>query len=318
VTDLPLVRTSRELFLSILTGGTDDLETWVIDRMTSAVDEEDVEPGKRLFARGEQPEFIFFVRDGRVRLEREGSNPWVFEGRSVIGVFDALLERPHARTAVADTPLHVLKVRIEHWLDLLEDSFGLARAALANSVATVAAVEARRWKLDPKPQGSVLASVPPVEFPLAFVDRLAILAETPLVRGAGIQVLVELADSVEEVTFEPGEVLFEREESRGQSRGQAFLVLEGEALGDRNDPRLEVSFGPGSFVGGVASLGDPIIAWQARAVTRVRALSLPLEDWLDHMEEHFDLVRSALSALALMRETILDDLAARQGELRLG
>jgi CRP-like cAMP-binding protein len=313
VTDLRLLRTSRELFLSILTGGDLNIEKWVLDRMTSVVDEEDVEPGKRLFARDEQPEFIFFVRDGRVRLEREGSHPWFFEGRSVIGGFDAFLERPHTRTAVADTSLHVLKIRVEHWLDLLEDSFGLARAALGNTVATVAALEARRWKVDPKPQGAVLASVPPVEFPLAFVDRLAILAETPLVRGAGIQVLVELADSVEEVIFEPGEAIFQR----GLPCGQAFLALEGEAAGDRNDPRLDVSFGPGSFVGGVASLGEPVIEWQARAVTRVRALSLPLEDWFDHMEEHFDLVRSALSALALMRETMLDDLA-KQGELHLG
>jgi CRP-like cAMP-binding protein len=314
VTDQRLLRTSRELFLSILTGGADNVETWVIDRMTSVLDEEDIESGKRLFARNEQPEFIFFVREGRVRLEREGSGSWLFEGRSVIGVFDALLERPHARTAVADTDLHVLKFRVEHWLDLLEDSFGLARSALGNSVATVAAVEARRWKTDPRPKGSVVAAIPQVEFPLALVDRLAILAETPLVRGAGIQVLVELADSVEEVTFEPGDAIFER----GQPTGQAFLVLEGEAEGNRNDPKLEVSFGPGSFVGGIASLGEPITAWQARAVTRVRALSVSLADWFDRMEEHFDLVRSALSALALMREAILEDLAAREGELRLG
>jgi CRP-like cAMP-binding protein len=312
--DRRLLRTSRELFLSILTGGADNIETWVIDRMTSMLDEEDVEPGKRLFAQDEQPEFIFFVREGRVRLEREGHSPWVFEGRSVIGVFDALLERPHTRTALAETDLHVLKFRVEHWLDLLEDSFGLARSALANSVTTVAAVEARRWKADPKPRGSVVASIPHVAFPLALVDRLAILAETPLVRGAGIQVLVELADSVEEVTFEPGDAIFQR----GQPTGQAFLVLEGEAEGDRKDPNLEVSFGPGSFVGGMASLGAPITEWQARAVTRVRALSVSLADWFDHMEEHFDLVRSALSALALMREAILEDLGAREGELRLG
>src|ERR1700733_7492426 len=106
VPDLRLQRTSRELFLAVLTGGADnDLETWVIDRMTSVVEEEDVEAGKRLFAQGEQPEFIFFVRDGRLRLEREGEgeSAWLFQGRTVIGVFDALLDRPHARTAVAET-----------------------------------------------------------------------------------------------------------------------------------------------------------------------------------------------------------------------
>jgi CRP-like cAMP-binding protein len=314
VTDLRLLRTSRELFLSVLSGGAADLETWVIDRMTSLVAEEDVEAGKRLFAQGEQPELIFFAQEGRVRLERDGHNPWVFEGRSVIGVFDALLERPHVRTAVAETNLHLLRLRVDQWLDLLEDSFGLTRAALENSVATVATLETRLWAAQIDPRGSVVAPVSPGAPPLAFVDRLAILAEIPLLRAAGIQVLVELADSVEELTFQQGDALFER----GERRDQAFFVLEGEARADRRGPDLEVLFGPGSLVGGAASLGDPIIAWRASAVTRMRVLAMRLEDWFEHMEEHFDLARSALSALALMRETILDDLGAKEGALRVG
>jgi CRP-like cAMP-binding protein len=314
VPDLRLQRTSRELFLSVLTGDAGNLEPWVIDRMTSVVDEEDVEAGKRLFARDEPPEFIFFVREGRVRLEREGHPAWLLEGRSVIGVFDGILDRPHARTAVAETSLHLLKFRVEHWLELLEDSFGLARVALSNTVATVAAVEARRWAAQAQPRGRVMAQAPPVAGPLAFVERLAILADVPLVRGGGIQVLVELADSVEEVSFEPGDPIFER----GQTPAQGFFVLEGEVEGDRLDPEIKVRFGPGSLVGGVASLGEPILAWQARAVTRVRALAMRLEDWFDLMEEHFDLIRSALSELTLIREALLEDLAATDGEIRIG
>jgi CRP-like cAMP-binding protein len=314
VTDPRLVRTSRELFLSVLTGGAGNLEPWVLDRMTSVLDEEDVEAGKRLFAQGEQPEYIFFVRDGRIRLERDGSNPWIFEGRSVIGVFDALLDRPHTRTATAESNQHLLKLRTEDWLDLLEDSFGLARAALANSVSTVAALEARQWASQAQPRGPAVVLAPSVEPPVAFVERVAILAETPLVRAAGIQVLVELAESLEELTFQPGDPLFQR----GESHGRAHLVLQGEVVAQRSNPDLQVLFGPGSFVGGAASLGDSIDAWQARAATYTRVLSMRLEDWLDLMEEHFDLVRSALSALALSREAILDELAEKGGSVRAG
>jgi CRP-like cAMP-binding protein len=314
VPDQRLQRTSRELFLSVLTGAAPNLETWVIDRMTSIVDEEDVEAGKRLFARGEAPESIFFVRDGRLRLEREGRPSWIFEGRTVVGVFDALLDRPHERTAVAETSLHLLKLRVDHWLELLEDSFGLARSAVGNSVRTVAAIEARRWALQTEPRGYVVVPVPAIEGPLSFVERLAIFADDPLMRGAGIQVLVEVADSMQEVTFAPGASVFER----GHWRGESFLVLEGEVEGELRDPEIHVRFGPGSFVGGVASLGEPILAWNARARTRVRALSLRLEDWFDLMEEHFDLVRSALAQLALVRETILEELEGTAGELRVG
>jgi CRP-like cAMP-binding protein len=314
VSDPRLVRTSRELFLSVLTGDADNLETWVIDRMASVVDEEDVEAGKRLFARGEEPEYIFFVRDGRIRLERDGSSAWIFEGRSAIGVFDALLNRPHTRTAVADSNLHLLKLRAEHWLDLLEDSFGLARAALSNAVSTVAALEARRWAAEAHPRGPVVVHAPAVEPPLAFVERVAVLSETPLLRSAGIQVLVELADSLEELTFQAGSPLFQR----GEPHLRAHLVLRGEVLAERRNPDLRVLFGPGSFVGGVASLGDAIAAWEARAETATQVLSFRIEDWFDLMEEHFALVRSALSALALLREDILDDLAAKGGDVRAG
>jgi CRP-like cAMP-binding protein len=314
VPDPRLQRTSRELFFAVLTGGAANLETWVIDRMTSVVEEEDVPAGKRLFAEGEPPESIFFIRDGRLRLERDGATPWVFEGRTAIGVFDALLDRPHARTAIAETDLHLLKLRVDNWLELLEDSFGLARAALRNSVITVAGLEARRWATQDAPHGTVVARVPPVLGTLAFVERLAVLADVTMIRGAGIQVLVELADMMEEVTFEPGATIFER----GNRRGEALLVLQGEAEGNRLDPALRVVFGPGSVVGGVASLGEPMLAWEARATTRVRALSMKLEDYFDLMEEHFDLVRSALSGMALEREAILDDLSTGQGELRVG
>lgn len=314
VADLRLQRTSRELFLAVLTGGAHNLEPWVLDRITSVVDEEDIPAGKRLFAEGEPPESIFFIREGRVRLERDGASPWVFEGRTVIGVFDALLDRPHARTAVAETDLHLLKLRADSWLELLEDSYGLARAAVRNSVITVAALEARRWATQDAPQGAVVARVPPVLGALAFVERLAFLADVPMLRGAGIQVLVEFADMMEEVTFAPGATLIER----GTHRGEALLVLEGEAEASRLDPELHVVFGPGSVVGGVASLGEPILAWEAHAITRIRALSVRLEDWLDLMEEHFDLLRSALSGMALQREAILDDLSTGKGELRVG
>jgi hypothetical protein len=80
---------------------------------------------------------------------------------------------------------------------------------------------------------------------------------------------------------------------------------------------LRVSFGPGTWVGGLASLGEPILAWEAHAVTPVRALALHLEDYLELMEEHFDLVRSALAELARLREIVLVGLEASGATIRI-
>jgi CRP-like cAMP-binding protein len=307
-----LLRTSRELFLSALAGGAINIETWVFDRMTSLLEEEDVRAGTRIFAAGEEAEFIYYMRQGRIRLVRDGGATWTFEGRWAIGAFDAVMNRPHARTAIALSDLRLMKLRSEHWLELLEDSFELARANVTNIVGTVAGLEARRWATQPEPRGSVVAPVPPLDDSFTFVDRLALLTEAGMFRDAGVQVLADVASVMEEMTFDAGQRI------EGEAKRRALLVLAGQVVADRRDPNISVVFGPGSVVCGAAALGEPVHAWNARAISPVRVLAIRLEDWFDLMEEHFDLVRSALGALARVRESILEELAADAGEVRLG
>jgi CRP-like cAMP-binding protein len=306
-----LIRTARELFFAALTGEATDIEPWVIDRAISVLDEEDLPAGTRIFAAGELPEFIYFMREGRVGMLRDGAAPWTFEGRWAIGMFDAVLERPHDRTAVALTNLRLMKLRAEHWLELIEESFDLARAVVTNTLRTIASLETRCWRLRPKPQSFVVATAPTPGLPLTFVDRLAYLMDVPMIRDAGVQVLANVAGMLDETVFEPGEHLY----LRGVATGRTFLVIEGKVVGDRSDPDLSVVFGPGTVVCGVAGLGEPAIAWEARAVERTRTLSMRLEDWFDLMEEHFDLVRSTLRSFARLRENILGELAADAGDL---
>jgi CRP-like cAMP-binding protein len=246
------------------------------------------------------------MRDGRVEMLRDGAPNFTLEGRSALGIFDAILDRPHARTAIAKTRLHLAKVRADDWLDLMEESFEIARVAVANSVRLAADLEALRWSLSRQPQGSVIAPVASSNPPLSFVDRLALLTDVAIVREAGVQVLVEVADLMEEMTFAAGQTLYER----GRGGGHIFLVLGGKVIADRSDPNVSVAFGPGSLVCGMAAFGETASAWEARAVEPTRALALLVEDWFDLMEEHFDLVRSALRALALTSEALRDELAS--------
>ena len=67
---------------------------------------------------------------------------------------------------------------------------------------------------------------------------------------------------------------------------------------------------PGDIVCGAASFGGAL-DWQAKAEGPTRTLSFPLEAWFELMDEHFDLVRAAMGALALRREALLDHLAAQ-------
>jgi hypothetical protein len=231
----------------------------------------------------------------------------------VLGPADALRERPYRRTGVALTNLSMLKFRAEEWIDLLEDSFELARGAVANTVRGVAALEVRRWAMQKDPRGRVMLTGKPGQGAMSFVDRLAAFSELPVLRAAGVQVLADVVGLVEERTFAKGEVLW----TRGESPQRSFLVIEGEVIGERADPPLQVRFGPGTAVAGTGALGAPAIEWTARASAATRTLSLHWEDWSDLMEEHFDLVRSALTGLAVFREEILEEIASEIPDLVL-
>ena len=63
------------------------------------------------------------------------------------------------------------------------------------------------------------------------------------------------------------------------------------------------------MAGGPLLMGPTAQQWQTVALTRTKLLTLATEDWFDEMEEHFALARSALVALALERERLLNKLS---------
>ena len=296
-------RIQRELFLAAFGVHVGVTDTWVTDRLTSLLEEEVARAGETLFSAGDPPEFYYLLREGRVELRREGSAPWVYEGRSVFGMSDVLLERPRVRTALAMTNIQAMKVQSEAWIELLEDSFALARAAIVGSVRTVAELEQRLWAAGMSRRPA--ASYQGPEGPLDVVERLAVLAEAPLLRGAGVQILSDLAAASEVHVFAEGEVLVER----GKPVGRVLLLLEGEVEASRVGPDVTWRGTAGDIVCGTAAFGDPILPWEASARTPGRALTFRVADWLDLMEEHFDMVRTTLGELSLDREELLERLA---------
>ncbi|HEY8041911.1 MAG TPA: cyclic nucleotide-binding domain-containing protein [Polyangiaceae bacterium] len=310
--DLRRTRISREMSLAAL-AVVPGAEGWMIDRMTSLLEEQEVRSGDVIFSAGDLPDHIYFMRQGRIRLTREGAPPWTFEGRWVIGVFDVTLDRPRTRTATALDDLHLMKVQADAWLELLEDSFQLARGALFNQARTLASLEDQLGAgADISGPGAPVTMWIPKR-PLDLVERMATLTEMPLLQGAGVQTLADLAAVTTEVVFEPGQRLLER----GVPRDRLLLVLEGEAEASRSAPEIVRRFGPGSLVCGAAAIGEPGLAWEVTAGVRTRVLSLLITDWLDLMEDHFDLLRAALATLTTERERLLDQLAAKTGELTL-
>jgi CRP-like cAMP-binding protein len=301
--DLRSRRLSREIFLAAAGAGAGfgDLEPWALDRLSGMIEEEEPAPGSLVYDTGQLPDHFYFLRRGRVELAREGRPTQVVEGPRALGMLDALLERPRRHSCRARGPAELAKVPMDAWLGLLEDSFPLARASVANLVDSVALLEGRRHA----------AEVPAVRAPLRLassgaaldlVDRLALLMSVPPLRGCSVQSIGDLALASDEARFAAGAPLW----TPGGSPESVVVVIEGIVEATRDRDAAIWRGGAGQVVCGIGGFGPLRATWQARAATNVRTLSFELEDWFDVMEENFDMVRTTLANLALERERLAD------------
>jgi CRP-like cAMP-binding protein len=308
--DAQLQKLSRELFLAAV--APPSIPGWVIERTALALEERVVNEGDLLFKAGDPPAYIYFMREGRVRFTLEGGAPITFVGRWVFGGMEVATDRPRRRTATALASFRIHLLPADAWLELVEDSFEIARSMMANLARTLLRLE-EAFGTDATDEVEVMPLLPRHDGALSLVERLTLLADVPALRGAGIQTLADLAALTEEVVFEPGDVVM----VRGETPRRGYVVFDGEVEGFRSSPDIVRRFGPGTLVLGATALAEIPMPWGARARTRVRALSFRLEDSIDLMEEHFDMVRSLLAELSTDRELLVDKVAAKAGELVL-
>jgi CRP-like cAMP-binding protein len=310
--DARLLKLARELFLAA--AAPPSIPPWAIERMASFLEEQALEEGQVLFRAGDPPEFIYLMRDGRIRMTLEGGAPLTFQGRWALGGFEVLTDHAYRRTATALGSFRIQRLPADAWLELLEDSFEMARGMLENAARTLTRLE-ERFGADPT--GDAPPTPPPPlpmpDGPLNVVERLALFADIPALRGAGIQTLADLAGLAEEATFERDEVVV----APAETPDRAYVVIDGQLEASRKGPEIVRRFGPGTLVLGSASIAGPPPGWETRARSPARALSFRLEDSADLMEEHFDMVRSVLASLGMERERLLDKMAARSGGLVL-
>lgn len=311
MSDTRLLRVSRELFLAAFGLHQQGLDSWVIDRLTSLLEEEDLQAGQTISSAGEPPDFVYFMQNGAVRMTRPGKPPWTFQGRWVLGGFEAHLERPLARTSVAFSDFRAMKISSGAWVELLEDSFLLARASMQFSASAVAHLEERVPGGLPKAGYAELPQPTLCVSPTA-IERLAFLADVEMLSGAGVQPLAELAAASCEVTFANDQVLLER----GRAHTNVMVVVDGEVHAKLEEAGPAWRYGPREVVCGAASFAGAL-GWEVRAVVPTRALSFPIAVWFDLMDEHFDLLHTALAALGLRREALLDHLAEQSNGIVL-
>ena len=92
--------------------------------------------------------------------------------------------------------------------------------------------------------------------------------------------------------------------------------MEGAVVGQRAASAPLEHFGPGQLVFGATAVGAEGGAYDARAARATSTIRIAREDYLDLVEEHFTLARSALKTLSLERERVMNAQASSHGPER--
>jgi CRP-like cAMP-binding protein len=247
-------------------------------------------PGERLLASGHEVDRIIVVMQGAVRLERHSkvfgrvTSPGLLGVRALV----ARMESPY--DMVAEGPIAAFELDAQLYLELLEDSFStwltlmrfvygmlvnLARQGLPSFRALQLDMSVIEHRLDPN-----------------LVERMMLMRQLLAVGPTGVNVLAEVAQSLELVELSDGEVLFRREEPAMH----LYVVVDGAlTCDDGADYRFEVPVG--STFGGLEAFADVPRWCDAVAHGPTRLLRGRVELLLDVLEDNPSVAMDLLASI---------------------
>lgn len=255
--------------------------------------------GETIYRAGDFTRLIHFVTLGEVELSAVNAEPRRLQAPAVIGAINVNLRRPFSRTATAITDVRALVLREDDWIDALEEHFEFAHTSVIRGADNL-----HKLRLATSPSGGFAEPPAPSDeepHALNLQERTLALRGVSIFRTAGIQALALLATGATERALAPGERLFARDEPAKT----LVVVARGTIRIEREDPVIRARFGPGSLVGGGASISFVTRPFAAEAEGSAVVLELHREDVIDALEDHVELIHSTLAGLAAEREHLL-------------
>lgn len=265
-------------------------------RLIELLEDVELEAGTHAFKVGDLPDHFLFLIEGRVALESESMRSIEFSGVSVVGVVDAILDRPRQRACRALEACKAMRIRSADWFDLLEDNAEVARAGIRNFASQLH----RLWQ-DLAPRLPRHSEPPPGIVPSALenYDKILALRQASFLRRAGMQAIAGLATIAETEVLQAGEALFQVGNS-----GEDFFVVAAGLLELSNGSGFYFTHDAGDVVGGPAAFCNALPNYAATAMGPAVVLRIPQQEFYDQAEEHGRLLRGTLAYLALELETL--------------
>jgi CRP-like cAMP-binding protein len=265
-------------------------------RFIELLEDLDLAAGQLAFSLGDPPDHFLFLTEGRVALETDGLTSIEFSGFAVVGVVDAVLDRPRQRACRALEASKALRIRSADWFDLLEDNAEIARAAIKNFATQLHGLWqelASRLPRRSEPPRSIVPSA------LDTYDKILVLRQAAFLRKAGMQAIASLAAIAETESLQPGESLFEV-----GNGGEDFLVVAAGSIQLTHGSGFRFTHDTGDVVGGPAAFCNGLPSYAAVATAPSIVLRIPQQEFYDQAEEHGRLLRGTLAFLATELEAL--------------
>jgi CRP-like cAMP-binding protein len=218
-----------------------------------------------------RPPAVHFVVEGELANATRTWGP-----RTIVGALEVLAKRPLVQEVVAVRESRTLQLAETDVAEILEENFGVLRAALRGLAHGM-----------PRTLARVIAP-PPLADPLGFVDRLMLLRTQPAYGGARLDALAALAHASAEVRFAPGTQIVRL----GEPAVASFVIIEGWLAGPDGD------LGPGHAIAALETLADLPHPATLESRTAVRALESSAGAIFDVLEDHSDLGIAMLAGFA--------------------
>lgn len=267
-------------------------------RFIELLEDVEVAQGRLLFDFGDAPDRFLFLVEGRVAMEREGERAWEFAPVAVVGVIDAVLERPRTRNCRALEASRFLSLRTTDWFDMLEDNGQIARAAIRNFATQLHG----RWRqLASRVERQSELPPPLAAGPMETYEKILALRRAGFLGSAGMQAIVSLATVAEPRHLKAGEKLFDL----GGDAEMLYVLVRG-AIELTAPGGFRFWHRRGDLIGGAAALCHALPGYAAHAVADSTVLCISEQDFYDQAEEHGRIVRGTLKYLVAELEPLLE------------
>jgi len=223
---------------------------------------------------------LHLVLDGEIATVGAQRGAW--RSRQVFGALEVLAGRGISVDAVTTMETTTLQLLAPDVTEILEDSFGVMRAALRGLAAQARMRPARGRRV-----------TPPVVRSLGLVERLLVLRQQTAFSGAPLESLVALAHASEEVALSTGTVMTQA----GDAGMSSYVLIEGTSRARHASGATRV-LGPGDAIGHLEIVGQLPYDETIEALEPLRALKVEAPSLFDVIEDHADFGRAILATLA--------------------